>query len=315
MQRAAIPPPRGGVAASAGLVHALSGRTMGTTWAVKLVAPELPGDLGAAVQTVLDGLVAQISHWEPPSEISRVNAAAAGAWTPVSSDLERVLRCALEIAMRTDGAFDPGLGGAAARWGFGPPGAPTGFTPGAWRRVRVEDGRVLQPGGAHLDLSGIGKGYAVDLLAALLVERGAASFLVEVGGELYGRGVKPDGSPWWAAIDPPREGAADEVRVALPGWAVATSGDYRRFLSVDGRRWAHTLDPRTGAPLADVPASVTVLAPECMRADAWATALTVMGAREGLAFADRLGLAALFLVVEGAQVRAVASAGWAELWA
>ena len=313
--RAVIPPPRGGLTAPAGAVHRLNGAAMGTTWSVKLAGAGLPVGLQGGVQAELDAVVAAMSHWEPASELSRFNAAPAGAWVTLSPAFAAVMACALEVAELTDGAFDPAMLGAAAAWGFGPPGVAPGFTPGAWRRLRLEGDRLLQPGGVRLDLSGVAKGFAVDQVARLLERRGCGSFLVEVGGELYGRGLKPDGDPWWAAVEPPREGVVDAIRLALPGWAVATSGDYRRFLPTTGGRLAHTLDPRTGAPLEAAAASVTVLAADCILADAWATALTVMGEARGLAFADAHGLAALIFLADEAGVRAVASRAWEALWA
>jgi thiamine biosynthesis lipoprotein len=168
-----------------------------------------------------------------------------------------------------------------------------------WRRLALdrEGRRVLQPGGLAVDLSSIAKGFAVDEVARALRRCGIANFLVEIGGELRGEGLKPDGTPWWVALEEPRAGkhAHAETRVALSGHAVATSGDEQRFIEIGDRRLAHTLDPATGAPLTHDLVSVTVLAESCMTADAAATALLVMGPDRGPDFARRHGLAARFV--------------------
>lgn len=294
-----------------GAVLALGGQTMGTTWAVKLVAPPTarPEALTAMVQEALDGVVREMSPWEPDSDLSRYNRAAAGTWTALPPAFAEVLRCALQIAEATDGAFDPTLGSLVDLWGFGPrpfSGAPPQTAAIAeareaagWRRLALDGDRLVQPGGLRLDLNGIAKGFAVDQVAAALDRAGARSYLVEVGGELRGTGAKPDGQPWWVELErpPALHAAHDGLRtlVALHGLSVATSGDYRRFFEHDGRRYAHTLDPATAAPVAHATASVTVLAEHCMRADAYATALTVMSPDAALAFATTHGLAALIL--------------------
>ena len=156
-------------------------------------------------------------------------------------------------------------------------------------------GAVFQPGGLRLDLSGIAKGYAVDLVAERLTALGFNSVLVEIGGELRGSGIKPDGHPWWVDLEAPPGSPFDPCRFALHGGAIATSGDYRRALTHEGRRYAHTLDPLTGRPVAHGLASVTILAESAMVADAQATAVTVLGPDLGYEYASRNGLAALLV--------------------
>ncbi|WP_165185413.1 FAD:protein FMN transferase [Caulobacter soli] len=292
-----------------GAVLALAGETMGTTWTVRLVAPPTADAqaLTAMAQRELDGVVAEMSPWEPLSDLSRYNRAAAGSWTALPPAFAQVLRCALEIAEQTDGAFDPTLGALVDLWGFGPrpfSGAPPQAQDIArtreaagWRRLVLDGDNLFQPGGLRLDLNGVAKGFAVDRVAAALDRAGARSYLVEVGGELRGTGAKPDGQPWWVELERPPTANDDGPRtlVALHGLSVATSGDYRRFFEHDGRRYAHTLDPATAAPVAHSTVSVTVLADSCMRADAYATALTVMDPDKALAFATAHGLSALIL--------------------
>ena len=166
----------------------------------------------------------------------------------------------------------------------------------AWR-CALESREALQPGGVQVDLSAIAKGYAVDLVADHLRRRGINSALVEIGGELYGYGRKPDGTAWrvWVEADPDRDNDEPQV-LRLQEKAAATSGDRWHRYENDGREIAHTLDPRSGRPVERAPVAVTVVADDAMRADAWATALTVMGAEAGMAFAREKSLAARFVV-------------------
>lgn len=288
---------------------------MGTTWSVNLVASKSVPLLNVLqdVQTELDRVVAQMSTWEADSDLSRFNHAPAGSWHGLPEDFFAVLSYALSVAEASNGAYDPTVGPLVNLWGFGPDpkrGAePSAFELSAararcgWRQVLLERGerRLFQPGGLSIDLSAVAKGFGVDLAARKLRACGVTDFLVEVGGELRGEGCKPDGTPWWVALErPPAEGTAPaETVAALYGLSVATSGDYRKFAEIGGRHLPHTIDPRTGRPIAGKPASVTVLHPECMRADALATAITVMGADEGMRFAEAQGLAALCLTRAG----------------
>ena len=297
-------------------VHTLYGETMGTRWRVDLCAARgvALDALHAGIQARLDAIVAQMSTWEPASDLSRFNRAEAGHWQALPDDFLAVLSCALDVARASEGAFDPTVGPLVAAWGFGADAAPRGVPDAAalaaararvgWTRLDFDPGarRLRQPGDAALDLSAIAKGYGVDSVAAWLRARGVGAALVDVGGELRGYGRKPDGTPWRVLVEAGDDDDAPCV-LALDAAAVATSGTrWQRFLA-DGREYAHTIDPRSGRPVEDAPAAVSVVAREAMPADAWATALTVMGAQRGFAFARREGLAARFVVVgaDGAQ--------------
>lgn len=302
-------------------VATLGGATMGTTWSVKAAcAPN--ADLHAlhgVVQSALDTVVAQMSTWHDDSNISHYNRSAAGSVHMLPVEFHTVLRCALEIAETSDGAYDPTLGALVDAWGFGaaqrPRQAPDVLTLDAacagigWRRLMLENhpSRLSQPGGVVLDLSAIAKGYGADLAAAQLRAHGVGSALVEVGGELCGYGRRPDGEPWRVLVEAAAEdGDAETVAdaedrahlhvVALEDLAIATSGDRWHAFNQGGERHSHTFDPRSGRPVRHAPAGVTVIADSAMRADAWATALTVMGAEVGHAFATKHNLAARFLL-------------------
>ncbi|RZZ82265.1 FAD:protein FMN transferase [Pseudoxanthomonas winnipegensis] len=294
----------------------LGGQTMGTTWSARVVVAA-GADLHRlhdALQAQLDRVVAQMSTWETGSDLSRFNRAAAGTWHTLPADFATVMEAALRIARASDGAFDPACGALVQAWGFGAgaglPGRPADRAlqqvrqrPG-WRDLewRAQGAQLLQPGGAQLDLSAIAKGYAVDLLLDTLHARGLRDALVEVGGELAGRGRKPDGTPWRVLVETgaDEDGGLPPRVLALKACAVATSGDRWHRFEQDGTRYSHTLDPRRGRPVEQAAAAVSVLAATAMEADAWATALTVMGWEAGLAFARAHGLAARF-VVRGAQ--------------
>ncbi|WP_282275986.1 FAD:protein FMN transferase [Stenotrophomonas sp. PS02297] len=294
-------------------IAALGGHTMGTTWSVKLVAPRGRDlhPLHAGIQAQLDRVVAQMSTWEPGSDISRYNRAAAGSWQTLPGEFWRVLLAAQAVAERSGGAFDPTVGPLVALWGFGADAGQRRAPDAArlaevaaqcgWQRLQLDPQAqaALQPGGLQLDLSAIAKGYGVDLVSDWLRGQGIDAALVEVGGELHGRGRKPDGQPWRVLVESAPEedaGAGHPPRVlALDDLAVATSGDRWHRYEQDGVSYSHTLDPRRHAPVTAASAAVTVIHREAMLADAWATALTVMGADEGLAFADAHGLAARFL--------------------
>ncbi len=287
---------------------------MGTRWSVKLAAPAAArlDALRAGIERTLGRIVAEMSTWETGSDISAFNRAPAGSWHGLPRNFFHVLQYALAVARDTDGAYDPTVSPLVALWGFGAgasaPAVPTDDAIAAarasvgWNRVVLDPSTkaAKQPGGVRLDLSSVAKGFAVDQLAEVLHGAGYCNYLVEIGGELRGEGVKPDGMPWWVALErPPATGAQDtplaDVVVALNGLSVATSGSAEHFFDARGRRFSHTIDPRTGAPVAHGLVSVTVLHRECMHADALSTALTVLGPDEGMAHALRIGLAARFV--------------------
>jgi thiamine biosynthesis lipoprotein len=268
---------------------------MGTTWNVRLVAPAGYdfATLQCAIETRLAEISAQMSHWDPTSLLCRFNHAAAGSWTSLPTDFATVIAAALDVAERSGGAFDPTIGRLVDLRGFGATpcmDAPTtaeieARKASGYRRLAFDHqiGRIRQPGGLWLDLSGIAKGYAVDAIADLLAEAGISHCLVEIGGEFVGRGIRPDGDPWWVDLETSPDAVIAPFRVALHQLAVATSGDYVR-----GR---HTLDPITGRSVENGVTSVSVLHGSAMMADAWASALTVMGEDRAIAAADAEQLA------------------------
>lgn len=266
------------------------------------------------MQAAVAQVDAQMSTWRPDSDLMRLNAAAPEVWVEVPPELMAVLETALGIGRLSDGAFDIGVGDAVAAWGFGPQKAsPAAIREGLARPRRPAHElleldraglRVRKHGAITLDLSGIAKGYGVDRLAEVASGFGIAGALVAIDGELRAIGHQPDGAAWAIAIERPDHGLrAPHAILALQDAAVATSGDYRHWVDIGGRRLSHTMDPVLGGPLAASPASVTVVAATCIVADAWATALMVRGSLEGAEIARRHALDALFLNREGAELR------------
>ncbi len=265
--------------------HALNGPTMGTRWSALFFAHPafVPEPVRAVLQAAVDEVDAQMSTWNPGSDLMRLNAAPVGAWVAVPDRLMDVLRLGLEIGRASGGAFDIGMGDAVTAWGFGPEAAAAVGIRAVMAAERVPafealefdaaTSRVRKTAPLALDLNGIAKGYGVDRMADILREAGIAASLVGIDGEMRATGLRPDEEPWAVAVEAPDpDQRAPRSILALEDAAVATSGDYRHWVEVQGRRLSHTMDPNRGAPLLASPASVTVVAQTCAEADAWATA-------------------------------------------
>ncbi|WP_207062727.1 FAD:protein FMN transferase [Motiliproteus sp. SC1-56] len=292
------------------VVHVLQGATMGTSYSVKLVGPaNLDLDpLQARLQGILDRIEGRMSTYRDDSELSRFNREASGQWQAVSEETGRVVALGIEISELSQGAFDMTVGPLVNLWGFGP-GAAISKAPSqeiidrtreeiGYRNIEVREAppALRKHNNAYLDLSAIAKGYAVDQLAEALATETDA-FLVEVGGELRAQGTKPGGEAWKIAIESPRsETRAVQRIIRVQDTAIATSGDYRNYFEENGVRYSHTIDPTSGRPIAHKLASVTVLDSSCARADALATALMVLGDERGRALAERMELAAFFII-------------------
>lgn len=370
-----------------------SGATMGTRYGAQFYAPPTADAraIAAALDAAVRAIDAQMSNWKADSDLSRLNRATPGSWTPICANLAAVLVRAREIGRETDNAFNIGVGTLVDRWGFGPGAAANRQADNEWaanrqaagrhtvdrrtvarhmvdrhtadrqtkdgrtpdrqparpadpanglsgaidarRRasilrgpvpspcrpidelleVDVARGRARRLADVAFDLCGIAKGFGVDELARVLDRHGIGAWLVGIDGELRARGCKPDGSPWAIALEAPDYGRRGAMgAIDLVDAAVATSGDYRHWADFGGERLSHTMDPRAGAPLRGDIASVTVVAPTCTDADAYATALMVLGAQAGCAHAERHGLDALFVVRDGDALRTIGCGAFAD---
>ncbi|MBX3347614.1 MAG: FAD:protein FMN transferase [Nitrospira sp.] len=296
----------------------MSGRTMGTTYNVKYrPTPNTP--TVKDLQIEVDALLAEINHtmstYDPESELSRFNRLRTTDWVPASASLRAVLKAALEIGAQSDGAFDITVGPLVNLWGFGPEVHPDRVPPerdiaaararSGLDKITLSDTlsaiRKRRPD-VFLDLSGIAKGYGVDRVAERMTAHGIDHYMVEIGGEIRVRGLKERETPWRIAIEKPLSGERSvHTMLALSDIALATSGNYRNFFEIAGRRYSHTIDPTTGWPIDNHLVSVTVLADTSMRADAWATAFQVLGPERGMAIAERINLPVLFVVERDGQ--------------
>ena len=271
--------------------HDLGGAAFATTWRVSFYAEAdavLMG-LPARLQAVLEGIDREMSPYRIDSDLTRFNLAPAGAFVALPSRMMTVMRHALDVAEQTEDAFDPAILPAVELWGFGAKTVPEGLPDTSvlpvsrWRDLVWQADGMVKPADVRIDLCAIAKGYAVDALMEILkAEPGVCSALVEVGGELKGWGVQPDGLPFWVEIEIPMKEA---TVVALCDLAVATSGERVRSFVYDGQVHSHIIDSRTQAPTRSGIVSVTVFDAECWRADALATALMVMGETKAMEFA------------------------------
>jgi len=293
----------------------LAGETMGTTWHVTVV-PDTNSPNAAllqqGVETVLEEVNQSMSTYRVDSEISRFNSSETDEWFPITSEFYYVLSTAMAIGWQSDGAYDVTVGPLVDLWGFGPVG-PVAAPPAddtvtdvlervGQDHLRLDgDGpRLLKRVPVELDFSSIAKGYAVDRVAQWLDARGLDRYLVEVGGELRLAGLSGRGDPWHIAIERPDSSTrAVEEAVSLTDVGLATSGDYRNFFVIDGQRFSHSIDPRRGYPVAHDLVSVTVIHPSAMIADAWATALVVLGYEDAMMVAQEQGLAVYFIRRQG----------------
>lgn len=318
MERRILVPPRlpanlplgGGHAARA--IWDFAGTSMGTYWRARVVEPDTRSrsEVQDLIHTALATVVACMSPWEPDSDLGRYRVAAAESWVPLRPSTAIVLQRALEVAALTGGRYDPTIGRLTDVLGFGPSEPADAVRPGSPAAERARDtightrvriapatAAVFQPGGVQLDLCSIAKGYAVDLAVERLLAAGVRSCFVEIGGEARGHGCKPDGQPWWCQIEPPAC-AAPDVPVTLAaacGLALATSGNTLRKRFLPEGELGHIVNPLPGHALPAGLESVTVLAPTCMEADVFATALFLLGPDEGRTLAANLNLAALFV--------------------
>lgn len=299
----------------------LSGETMGTTYQAKFFGVETEeavAALGESIQAELEEVNRQMSTYLPDSEISRFNASDSTDWFDVSTETEQVVRRSLEIAAESDGAFDPTVMPLVRLWRFGPakekqPEFPSDEAIAVARshvgysliETRAEPPALRKSDPrAEVDLSAIAKGHGVDRVGAVLRRSGVDSWFVEIGGETLTSGVKPDGAPWIVGVEiPGAETRSAGTLVRVVDEALATSGDYRNYYEVDGVRYSHTIDPATGRPVLHSLASVSVLAKNCADADAYATAISVLGEERGMRLAEDAGIDAMLIVRDASALR------------
>ena len=315
-------------------IEYIQGTTMGTSYHVSYVrAPSMPSanKIKRIVHQALDDIDVRMSTYKTNSELLQLNRSPLNKPTKVSPDLARLIMLSQKFSKLSDGFYDVTAGTLVNLWGFGPskellsgerksvdtntnpnsldtlskyqPVIPTESEVQAalknvsYRSVLVdlEQDTVTRLKPVFIDLSSIAKGHGVDRAVAALQLSGVVNFLVEVGGEVAVRGKKSDDTPWRIAIRGPGfRNIAPEIVIHLENQAVATSGDYLNYHEVEGKQYAHVIDPRTGFPKQSSLAAVSVIASSCAEADAMATMLMLLGAEKGLAFANKMGYSAAF---------------------
>lgn len=270
-------------------LHKFNGPTMGTTYQIVYAGEEVP-NLQAGVDSVLGVVNASLSTYIPTSTISIINQSAGGA--PMDAMMRINFLKAAEVWLKTDGAFDPTVGPLVNAWGFG-------FKKMAekvdsalidslktfvgWEKLRISGDSLLKAlPGVVVDFSALAKGFGVDEVGRYLESRGVANYIVEIGGELRAAGKKAPGFSWMAGIEKPVDDPTGNTKVLaytlpLNDRSMATSGDYRNFYVENGQKFAHTIHPKSGYPAASNLLSASVVADDCMTADAFATACMVMG--------------------------------------
>jgi len=292
----------------------LTGRTMGTTYSIKLVEfPEglTPEYFSESIDTLLYRLDKELmSTYAPDSELSQLNAAKVGLPVTVSRELITVLGLAETLSELTDGAFDVTVGPLVNRWGFGPTKRRTELPSESelaallsrvdYRNIYLdtEASQVTKLADVTIDLSGIAKGYGVDQVAQFFDDSGVQSYFVEIGGELRIKGYKPGQQSWVPAIEKPVDTAPQVHSIFYANGesiAVAGSGDYRNYFDQDGVHYSHEIDPETGRPVTHNLAAVYVIDSLAARADGLATAFMVMGEEAAFALAQSEGLAVYFV--------------------
>jgi thiamine biosynthesis lipoprotein len=294
----------------------LSGPAMGTTYSVKVAnvpANVEPVAVRQAIDEVLARIDEQMSGYRADSQVARFNAASTVEWFEVGAELAEVAMIAQDVSARSDGAFDVTVAPLVSAWGFGPEGrAPEPPDDAALERLRAPIGHsklharlgppALRKDAPELavDLNGVAPGYAVDRIADRLRAMQLQDFMIELGGEVRARGRNARGQPWGIAVERPYLAEQKPYAILrLDDAAVATSGEYRHFYVRNGRRYSHTIDPRTGRPVAHALAAVVVIASQAAYADAWATAYNVLGEVDGYALATKLHMPVMFIVADG----------------
>ncbi|MGD9044444.1 MAG: FAD:protein FMN transferase [Desulfobacterales bacterium] len=296
--------------------HLIEGRTMGTTYHITVVADDLEGVAGLKekIDVRLEGINRIFSTYIEDSEISRFNALnKADEKFRVSDDFIQVMNAGRKIHQLSEGAWDATVSPLVNLWGFGPTRRQTrrpsvSEIKALMQNIGFDHLRTVEPhflvknlAAVTLDLNSIAKGYAVDQVSALIASAGHKNYLVEIGGEVYAAGVRPDGKYWRVGINRPQKDAAfNEVYkiVSIDNQAFATSGDYRNFFEIDGVRYSHVIDPRSGHPVSNGVVSVSIIADNCTLADGLATAIMVMGVENGISLINRLDNVEGLIVVE-----------------
>lgn len=289
----------------------LSGQTFGTYYTIKIKSSEDNTHLQKLVRSEFEKINSQMSVFDINSEISNINREVSGQWVDLSPEMSFLMKNAYQIYRQSNGSFDPTVGKLVDLWGFGTKGSvekepskdeiaqvlkTTGFDKVSfdlkYEKIRKNNDEII------INLSALAKGYGVDRIVALLKEQGYQNFVVEIGGEVYASGKKSDSVNGWniGIVNPQNDNEINAYVVKLKNFAAATSGDYRNFFYVDGKKYSHTIDPKTGYPAENNLLSATVFDKSCMKADAMATAIMSMGENKAYNFIKQYNLPVVLFV-------------------
>ncbi len=310
------------------------GLTMGTTYNVVAIDHNnavSKSEVETEIASALNAVNTSMSNWDTTSEISLFNAATDSATLDMSADLAEVMAASADVNIKSQGRFDTTIGSLIELWGFGAPGSQPVPNADAIAVAMGQSGHAntlnlngtqLQKSGdaTQVYLAGIGKGYGADRIGRALNAMGITDYMVEIGGDLVTSGRNPNGLPWQIGIESPN--AADRAVmdvVPVSNRGLASSGDYRNYFEVDGQRYSHLIDPTTGHPVTHTTASATVLADNAMLADAWSTAMLILGTDRGLDIAEAEGIAVQFVDrdvnAQDLQFKTIASSSFRDLTA
>lgn len=287
----------------------LNGTTMGSYYAITIdgAAESNAEDIQTEIDAILADVNRQMSTWDPESEISRFNQSESTDWFPVSPGFAEVVLEAIRLHKFTGGAFDPTVAPLIDLWGFGAKRPKSFPTQEAIDLARSKTGMQFiearqDPPSIRktrsdltLNLSSLAPGFGTDRLSERLTKLGYPAHVVDISGEVRTGTLKANGEKWRLGVESPF-GEMQRV-IELTEKSVSTSGNYRNYFVYKGVRYSHTIDPATGQPVMNPPASVSVLSDKCMTTDGLATGLMVMGTEKGIRFAKQHGLSVLFLDV------------------
>ncbi|MEM8844716.1 MAG: FAD:protein FMN transferase [Pseudomonadota bacterium] len=298
----------------------LSGSTMGTSYSVNWTSADDFHDV-ELLQNAIDNRLTRInqlmSTYDENSQLSEFNQSREKGWHLVDLELAQLIKLALEICRQSNGAFDVTIGPLVKLWSLGADDTKFSYPTDSELSITQQnigcqylDVRLDPPAiykdrvGLYVDLSAIAKGYGVDQIAKILDEFQLNSYLVEIGGELKAKGLATHGEPWRVGIEAPNFGRSNiEEVISLDNHAIATSGDYRDYTEHEGKQYSHIIDPRSGKPIEHSLTTVTVIHKSAAIADAWATALLVLGPNRALEIAEQLELAIFMITREGIGVK------------
>jgi thiamine biosynthesis lipoprotein len=291
-------------------MESFGGPTMGSTYSIKYVRRAgLPAaaDVRVEVEKILADIDRQLSTYRSDSDIERFNDLPANRCQKMPASILKLIRVGEQLSEQSEGSYDLTVEPLLNLWGFGPQGREEKVPAEqalararqrvGYQHLRIEGDQLCKDAAVEVDFNSIAAGYAVDTIAARLEALGIHDYLAEATGELKAAGKKLDGSPWRIALEEPRDDQQVAERiVAVDGFGLSTSGDYRNYFEQGGRRYSHTFDARTGAPVSNTLASVTVIHPSALMADGLSTLLLILGPERGWDYAEKHDIGAFFVI-------------------